>query len=89
MENLGQVNVHLTAEITLLFVRIWPIYDVIHKQRIAISTYYRRTFYVKNQLIPLRTLGEEAVGGTALRPKSTLFMLSAITTLCFAAYSVQ
>jgi len=32
MENFVSVdNVHLTAKVTLLFVRIWPIYDVIHE----------------------------------------------------------
>jgi len=30
---------------------------------------YRRTWFVKNQLIQFETLGEDAFGATALRPK--------------------
>jgi len=30
-------NVYLTAKITLLFVRIWPIYDVIREQHYSLS----------------------------------------------------
>jgi len=43
---------------------------------------------LKNQIILLRTLGEEAFGATALRPKFGTFMTSAIATPCFAADSV-
>jgi len=54
-----------------------------------LSTYTIVQHCVKNQIIRLRTLNEEAFGAIAVRPKFATFRDVSNATLCFAACSVK